>query len=103
MEDLNAHWMEGDWNCDGLFDSGDFVAAFTDANYERTAVAAAMHQDESDIERSVERNTLEFVDRESQQADLQDVPTNVKVFEEMPKRLAGHEADIDQLLKTWEL
>ena len=38
-----AGWSEGDWNGDGVFDSGDFVVAFEDGGYEqgpRTDVAA---------------------------------------------------------------
>ena len=34
--------MEGDWNCDGEFDSGDFVIAFQGGDYERLAVAGAI-------------------------------------------------------------
>jgi hypothetical protein len=36
-------WSEGDWNGDGVFNSTDFVSAFTDGGYEagnRAAVAA---------------------------------------------------------------
>ena len=38
-----AVWSEGDWNADGIFESGDFVVAFQDGGYEmgpRTDVAA---------------------------------------------------------------
>ena len=38
-----AGWAEGDWNADGVFESGDFVVAFQDGGYEqgpRTDVAA---------------------------------------------------------------
>ena len=30
-----AGWKEGDWNGDGVFDSGDLVWAFQDGGYER--------------------------------------------------------------------
>ena len=29
-----ASWSEGDWNGDGVFDTGDFVTALTDGGYE---------------------------------------------------------------------
>ena len=34
-----ARWSEGDWNGDGVFDSGDFVTAFQDGGYEQVAAA----------------------------------------------------------------
>ena len=33
--DSDAGWVEGDWNADRRFDSGDLIAAFTDGGYER--------------------------------------------------------------------
>ena len=33
--DQPASWAEGDWNADKVFDTSDFVIAFTDGGYEQ--------------------------------------------------------------------
>ena len=38
----NSTWAEGDWNCDGDFNSGDFVAAFQAGGYVAAARPAAL-------------------------------------------------------------
>jgi hypothetical protein len=37
----NSTWAEGDWNCDGEFDTGDLVAGFRGSGYNATAVPAS--------------------------------------------------------------
>ena len=37
----NSSWADGDWNCDGEFDTSDLVAAFQTGGYSVGAVRAA--------------------------------------------------------------
>ena len=47
--DQAATWAEGDWNGDGVFNSGDFVVAFTDGGFEQGPRVAATVPEPSGI------------------------------------------------------
>ncbi|MCA9217192.1 MAG: hypothetical protein KDB27_29185, partial [Planctomycetales bacterium] len=51
----NSTWSEGDWTCDGDFDTDDLVAAFQAGYYELPPAAVAVIRSFDDVEQSTLR------------------------------------------------
>ena len=96
--------MEGDWNCDGEFDSGDLVVAFQGANYASRAVAGAIVDsnvsDKHELTAAALESSSEGETAIRFERDLASSNRHVDVFHEFQADLRDSEV-VDELMANF--